>query len=766
MKKSLARHLALAWCSAFALSACGDDSGVSTVSESSSDAGDDDDDDDDDDDSMTDPSADDDADTTATDPTEDTTDTTADDTTDDTGETCGNGAVDPGEDCDGSDLGRSTCESEGFDAGDLACAADCTFDTSACTNDKPVCGDDAIGGSEECDGTDLDGQDCTDHDFDGGTLGCSKRCTFDTSECTNDKPGCGNDTVEGAEECDGTDLADQDCVSLGLGFDGGTLGCSKACEFDTSACTSEGPACVEPQDFCADPADDCVCNGCVDDGSCGSDDCVCDDCYLQGFCGGDVCLDDGACDPYLEGCLCADCAEHPECLDNPTCGDGVIAPPETCEGDDLGGQDCLSLGFTGGTLVCDGACNLDDTGCTIDGWTCPLQYYNAGPMDGCDCGCGIMDPDCADASVASCQWCNDTGSCDTTASGCPGIIDPDDNSQCDPLALWTCNVAFYGDGDCDCGCGVVDVDCADATVASCEFCNDTGSCDDTGAGCPGIIDPVDNSTCTVVGGECIEDGGDCTDPAECSCVGCDGDAVCELTDDCTCDECDTDGFCSTACTLDGACDPYNEGCACADCADTAACDDGGVPAEWTCNVAFYGDGDCDCGCGALDVDCADATVASCEFCNDTGSCDDTGAGCPGIIDPVDNSTCTGGGGFACADADIGGATGANVASGTTAGSDADLAMSCGGTNGADHVMTFTAGGAGNYTFDTVGSDYDTKLSVWSDCATQLSCNDDIGFPNLQSSITQNLAAGQTVAVAVGGYNGGTGNWVLNISGPV
>jgi hypothetical protein len=59
-------------------------------------------------------------------------------------------------------------------------------------------------------------------------------------------------------------------------------------------------------------------------------------------------------------------------------------------------------------------------------WTCSLGYYAAG--DGCDCGCGIPDPDCADASVTACEYCDDPGSC--SASACPGTIDPDDNTAC------------------------------------------------------------------------------------------------------------------------------------------------------------------------------------------------------------------------------------------------------------------------------------------------------------------------------------------------
>ncbi len=42
-----------------------------------------------------------------------------------------------------------------------------------------------------------------------------------------------------------------------------------------------------------------------------------------------------------------------------------------------------------------------------------------------------------------------------------------------------------------------------------------------------------------------------------------------------------------------------------------------VPADWICDPAFYGvDDGCDCGCGVVDLDCPDATDASCEYCVD------------------------------------------------------------------------------------------------------------------------------------------------------
>ena len=53
----------------------------------------------------------------------------------DSGAVCGNGVKESGEQCDGSDLNSATCVSRGYDRGTLSCKADCTFDTSSCSND-------------------------------------------------------------------------------------------------------------------------------------------------------------------------------------------------------------------------------------------------------------------------------------------------------------------------------------------------------------------------------------------------------------------------------------------------------------------------------------------------------------------------------------------------------------------------------------------------------------------------------------------------------
>jgi len=52
---------------------------------------------------------------------------------------------------------------------------------------------------------------------------------------------------------------------------------------------------------------------CTNNGNCSDDDCVCDDCAGDFFCK-DACDNDGTCQAFREGCPCADCRTHPECL--------------------------------------------------------------------------------------------------------------------------------------------------------------------------------------------------------------------------------------------------------------------------------------------------------------------------------------------------------------------------------------------------------------------------------------------------------------------
>ncbi|MCH9683922.1 MAG: proprotein convertase P-domain-containing protein [Deltaproteobacteria bacterium] len=223
--------------------------------------------------------------TTSTDP-----DTTA-------GETCGNGMLDGDEECDGDELDGQDCEMQGFAGGELGCADDCTFDTSMCV--EAGCDNGVIEVGEDCEGKDLGGSDCLSLGFDDGTLSCAADCSFDDSMC--EMFSCGNGVIEGTEFCDGLELANQSCITQGL--DGGTLVC----------------------------ADNCM----------GYD---------------------------ISGCF--------------DCGDGVIGGMEQCDGLDLAGQDCTSQGFMFGNLSCDASCNYDISECTNDPTFCSSPGSQIGPDGG------------------------------------------------------------------------------------------------------------------------------------------------------------------------------------------------------------------------------------------------------------------------------------------------------------------------------------------------------------------------------------------------
>lgn len=127
-------------------------------------------------------------------------------------------------------------------------------------------------------------------------------------------------------------------------------------------------------------------------------------------------------------------------------------------------------------------------------WTCSAAAY-ADLL--CDCGCAALDHACGVGGLGVCESCNAPGSCDITNSGCPGVIDPSDLTQCDTGTApegWTCPDEAFSDGTCDCGCGVFDAyDCADQLVAACEDCTEVGACS-AGSGCSAVLDD-DNSSC-------------------------------------------------------------------------------------------------------------------------------------------------------------------------------------------------------------------------------------------------------------------------------
>ena len=155
--------------------------------------------------------------------------------------TCGNGIWELGEACDdGNTVSRDGCSDActvEWVCGDGECTADLGETCERCNLDCcPSCGNGVLQPSagERCDTDQLNGRTCEYFGYTGGTLACTAFCDFDFSGCTGPGPICGNGEVEYGEQCDGANLNYQDCNTLG--FLSGTLFCS-GCRFNTAGCS-------------------------------------------------------------------------------------------------------------------------------------------------------------------------------------------------------------------------------------------------------------------------------------------------------------------------------------------------------------------------------------------------------------------------------------------------------------------------------------------------------------------------------------------------
>ena len=93
----------------------------------------------------------------------------------------------------------------------------------------------------------------------------------------------------------------------------------------------------------------------------------------------------------------------------------------------------------------------------------------------------------------------------------------------------------------------------------------------------------------------------------------------------------------------------------------------------------------------------------------------------------------------------------------------------GNRGGASVWWAWTAPVAGEVTFDTEGSDFDTLLAVYTGNSVnrlvEVASNDDIGGGMRQSEVRFRVRQGQTYHIAVDGYGGKTGYVVLNWQRP-
>ncbi|MBA4336425.1 hypothetical protein C0416_01450 [bacterium] len=248
-----------------------------------------------------------------------------------TGPVCPNGTKEGTEECDGTQFGTATCQTLGFDGGNLSCSESCQISTSACFYN---CGNGSIEAPEECDGINLNSATCESLGFDSGTLSCSASCEFVTTQCVTET--CGNGQLDSGEDCDGANLNSASCLTLG--FDGGTLSCSPtSCTFDTSACTV---------DLCGNEA--------IDDGEdCDGINLNGATCQTQGFDGGSL--------------SCESCTLNTTACTMTSCGNGAIDTNEECDD-----------GNTNAGDGCGGNCQVEE------GYVCNGQPSECTPVETCN----------------------------------------------------------------------------------------------------------------------------------------------------------------------------------------------------------------------------------------------------------------------------------------------------------------------------------------------------------------------------------------------
>ncbi len=404
---------------------------------------------------------------------------------------CGDGMVHGDEICDTDDLAGQTCISRGFTEGVLTCAADCRgFVTTLC-GPPTTCGNGTLQTPESCDGTDLEQATCESLGYYGGTLGCGADCRYDLTDCAASGR-CGDGVSQGLETCDGTDLGGATCESLG--YYGGELACAETCAYDTTDCATYG---ICGDDVRQDDLEEC--DG-VDVGGL--------TCQELGYSGGTI------------GCTQTCAIDASGCFYHLSCGDSVIQSPETCDGTDLNGQTCLTMGFYAGTLMCLANCTFDLTNCALYGHcgdnlrqeaheecdgedlgqvTCSDLGFYGGELT---CGAGCL------FDTTGCQafgWCGD------------GVRDATNLETCDGTDLGgvTCEgLGFYGGVPfCDGACGL---DLSDCEAAG--RCGDGVIQGGFGETCDGT--DFDGADCTTLGhgggtltcdGTCTYDLTGCTD---------------------------------------------------------------------------------------------------------------------------------------------------------------------------------------------------------------------------------------------------------------
>jgi hypothetical protein len=363
------------------------------------------------------------------------------------------------------------------------------------------------------------------------------------------------------------------------------------------------------------------------------------------------------------------------------------------------------------TATCDGPITIST--CDQAGFDTRLEVYS---------GCGVCPP----ATLAA---CNDDGAgcsggtSEVTLAATAGACYTIRVGGLDEVSLGTGTLSITS-GSC-----FIDSTChGDGTVNpgnECEVCDASASTTDWTASAAG-------TSCTDDGNECTLD--ECDGAGACAHPGTSAGTPC--TDDgeiCTLDECDGAGICGHPPAASGlACPDDGNACTLDECDGAGACGhppaSGGTPCD---------DGLACTGTGAPGID--------------DDQCDGAG-GCVGEFDPNCSDNCVD-----AAEALEGTNPGNNTGFGTS------QQVSCAFNSTNDAWFVHTANCTGTLRFTTIGSSFDTVLTLFDDCGgAELACDDD-GGPGLTSATDLAVTAGEDYFIRIAGFNGAQGPISLNIT---
>jgi hypothetical protein len=188
---------------------------------------------------------------------------------------------------------------------------------------------------------------------------------------------------------------------------------------------------------------------------------------------------DGSCQLDTSGCV-------------QLCGNGVIDGFEECDGTNFGGHDCTYYGGTGGTLACEPGCYVDTSGCTTNcgnGVREPLEECDMSDFGGQTC----TDLGFEGGSLACTVDCKpDTSGCTTTCGD--NMVDYAGGEMCDGTDLGfatDCTSFGYHSGSLSC-----DGSCQYDTSGCVADCSYSAQDCPAGQGCYPLLGCADAGTGT------------------------------------------------------------------------------------------------------------------------------------------------------------------------------------------------------------------------------------------------------------------------------